>query len=124
MREFRSADDLTQADVADMISDAGIPMHQQTIAKIETGTRSVSLDEATVIASAFGRPLNAFLKSKPSRSEVRDQVKALRADLARLEPDFAEAESALEAAELRRNRLRSQIAARRHRIASLLAEAD
>lgn len=49
MRAARESTGASQQDVADHVG-----LWQQAIAKIETGKRSVSLDEAVAIASFFG----------------------------------------------------------------------
>lgn len=54
MKALRAAQDLNQTDLARKIRDAGLAFHQSTIAKIESGTRPVRLDEAYAIAQALG----------------------------------------------------------------------
>jgi transcriptional regulator with XRE-family HTH domain len=51
----------SQADVAQMLSDKGIPAYPTTIAKIEAGDRAVKIDEATGIADLFGVSLDRLL---------------------------------------------------------------
>jgi transcriptional regulator with XRE-family HTH domain len=56
----------TQAQLAEMLSEHGIPMHWTTIAKIEKGDRSVRIDEAAGIADLFDTSLDALLGRKVS----------------------------------------------------------
>jgi transcriptional regulator with XRE-family HTH domain len=51
----------SQADMAKMLTDKGIPMHWTTIAKIEKGDRSVRIDEAAGIADLFEVSLDVLL---------------------------------------------------------------
>ncbi len=52
----------TQEELAKMLSDKGIrPMHAVTIAKIESGYRSVRINEALGLADLFGASLDALL---------------------------------------------------------------
>lgn len=54
MEDLRSARQITQTALAEQVRERGFPFHQQTIAKIENGTRPVRLDEAYVIADVLG----------------------------------------------------------------------
>lgn len=57
MRSARTAQDLSQADLATALKRHGISAHATTIAKIEAGDRSVKLDEAVAICSVLGGSL-------------------------------------------------------------------
>lgn len=57
MRLLREARGLSQAEVAMRATRLGVPMPQQTIARIETGKRTLRLDEAEVIARVLGSEL-------------------------------------------------------------------
>jgi hypothetical protein len=63
VRAERERDDRkwTQLQLSEMLTEAGIPTHWTTIAKIEKGTRAVHLDEAVVLADLFGISTDALL---------------------------------------------------------------
>jgi transcriptional regulator with XRE-family HTH domain len=50
LQRFRKAADLSQADLAEMLSGRGLPFQQQTILKVEKGTRPLRFEEALAIA--------------------------------------------------------------------------
>lgn len=52
---------LTQGQLAQRLTDIGIPMAQQTIAKIETGSRPLKLAEAEAITSILVKPLTVLI---------------------------------------------------------------
>ena len=61
IRTERERREWSQADMAKMLSDKGIPMHWTTVAKIEKGDRSVRIDEAAGIADLFEVSLDVLL---------------------------------------------------------------
>lgn len=54
IRHHRDLNKMTQADLARALSEKGIPFHQQTIQKIESGVRPLKLAEAFAIAECLG----------------------------------------------------------------------
>jgi transcriptional regulator with XRE-family HTH domain len=55
---------LTQADLAKRLEELGLPTHQATVARLETGGRRVSVDDALALAAALGvSPLHLFAAS-------------------------------------------------------------
>jgi transcriptional regulator with XRE-family HTH domain len=55
---------LTQADLATRLARLGLPTHQATVARLETGGRRVSVDDALALAAALGvSPLHLFAAS-------------------------------------------------------------
>jgi ribosome-binding protein aMBF1 (putative translation factor) len=54
----------SQAEMAKMLSDRGIPMDWTTIAKVEKNDRSVRIDEAAGIADLFGTSVDELLGRK------------------------------------------------------------
>jgi transcriptional regulator with XRE-family HTH domain len=62
VRKEREARELSQAAMAKLLADRGVhPMHPTTLAKIETGERSVRLNEAVEIAELFEMSLDSLL---------------------------------------------------------------
>lgn len=53
LRVLRTNADLTQGELAERLAAHGVPMSQQTIAKIESGSRSLRLSEAVAIVQAL-----------------------------------------------------------------------
>jgi transcriptional regulator with XRE-family HTH domain len=61
MRETREKQRLTQQALAERVADLGVPIDRATIARIETGTRGVSLDDALLLAAALNvAPVHLF----------------------------------------------------------------
>ena len=54
LRRLRKANGITQAALAGLLSREGLPFHQQTIMKLESGARSLSLEEAITTADVLG----------------------------------------------------------------------
>ncbi|MFJ4999890.1 helix-turn-helix transcriptional regulator [Microbacterium sp. NPDC088619] len=54
MKSAREAIGMTQTDLAHRLKDMGLPFHQQTVQRVETGLRPVRLDEAFAIAMVLG----------------------------------------------------------------------
>ncbi len=61
VREVRLARGMTQADVADRLDRLGSPLDRVAVAKIETGARGVSLDDAVALALALDLPPYALI---------------------------------------------------------------
>ena len=93
LRQYRDAQGLTQGDLADEVTELGIPMVQQTIQKTETGRRPIRLNKADVLARAVGVPLPNLLGAAPwlTPTEARTAAKELRPIIRSLEADLAEA---------------------------------
>lgn len=71
----------SQAEMARMLSDNGVnPMHPTTIAKIESGQRSVRINEAVGIAELFEASIDSLLGRKPGTqiSEVEYALRLMR----------------------------------------------
>lgn len=56
----RRALGMSQARVAAAMTESGLPMRQQTILKIEQGSRSLRLDEGLAMAGILGVSVEAF----------------------------------------------------------------
>jgi transcriptional regulator with XRE-family HTH domain len=61
VRDERESRDWSQAALADKLSTDKRPMHPTTVAKIEAGTRSVSIDEAARIADLFEMSIDSLV---------------------------------------------------------------
>lgn len=68
---LRTSAGLSQADLAARLAEAGLAMHQQTVAKIEKGTRPLRLQEAQMIADVTGNDMWVFDGArKPDRAAI------------------------------------------------------
>src|SRR5215217_5323917 len=56
----RKAKGYSQSDLAGLLEQRGLPFQQQTILKIEKGSRPLKLEEASVIADTLGIELSAL----------------------------------------------------------------
>ncbi|MCZ9635280.1 helix-turn-helix transcriptional regulator [Rhodococcus sp. BH5] len=81
MLKLRSALGLNQTELARRISLWGLPFHQQTIQRIESGQRPVRLNEANVIADTLGTTVSAMI----SEMGVMDRQIIYRVDRLRYE---------------------------------------
>lgn len=71
----------SQAEMARMLSDNGVePMHPTTVAKIESGQRSVRINEAVGIAELFEASVDSLLGRKPGAqiNELEYSLRLLR----------------------------------------------
>lgn len=71
MVRMREAKGMTQTDLARMLkTDFGLPFHQQTIQRIESGERPVRLNEANLIAQTLNEDLFMMMSDVGSPLEV------------------------------------------------------
>lgn len=78
VRRERERLKMSQADLAEMLSDMGLKgIYPTTIAKIESGERAVRIDEAAALSKVFEVSLDALVGRKPS-IEVSDLGYQLR----------------------------------------------
>jgi transcriptional regulator with XRE-family HTH domain len=72
MLRMREAKGMTQTDLARALkTDFGLPFHQQTIQRIESGERPVRLNEANLIAQTLNEDLFMMIADAGSPDEVR-----------------------------------------------------
>lgn len=83
MQRLRVERGLTQADLAQQLRDRGLALHQQTVARIEAGQRSIRLNEAMVIAEALGTDIARMVTPEDERQALRD-MKQAETDLHRI----------------------------------------
>lgn len=82
------------------MTDLGLPMHQTTVAKIETGSRPTSIREAEALSVIFGMDMVSLLvDADPELAAARLEVvrllgelDALRAEMLRVEASRVELE--------------------------------
>lgn len=91
LKAERAAKGWSQADLAKMLSDKGIPVHSTTIAKIEAGDREVRIDEAAAMADLFGTSVDALLGriSPGLDSDIAHSVNVLQETAQRAARDLA-----------------------------------
>ena len=73
----------TQQDLAMALAEVGTPIHQSTIAKIERGSRGISVDEAFHLAAALGiAPVHLFvpLEDRYPRIQVTSSLQLSPSD--------------------------------------------
>ena len=70
---LRSSAGLTQSELAREVSELGMPMAQQTIAKIESGTRPLKLTEAQILSVALHFDIGSLVPTgDPAELELRE----------------------------------------------------
>jgi transcriptional regulator with XRE-family HTH domain len=82
LKRERDSRGWSQAEIAKLLSDNGIPMHSTTIAKIEAGDRAVRIEEATGIADLLDVSLDGLLGRKGMEDDQSHAMSVL-ADEAR-----------------------------------------
>lgn len=85
VQQFRNAKKMSQAQLADAMTALGLQVAQQTILKIEKGTRPLRYSEAVAVAEALDVPLSALA---PDRVTARERQNI---DMAALEAAEADA---------------------------------
>lgn len=86
---WRDARGVSQADLAEAMRKAGFPFHQQTVLKIEQGTRKITLDEAVEISRILDTPLS-FLTDDTRVSSVPELLAAQAEGALRLHSELLE----------------------------------
>jgi transcriptional regulator with XRE-family HTH domain len=66
VRALRRAKDLSQEELANRMTELGIPMGQNTVARIENAARALPLDEALAFAVVLRAPLFHLLSPAPN----------------------------------------------------------
>lgn len=79
---------LSQADLAQQLTDRGLAFQQQTVLKVEKGSRPLRLEEAVQIADVLETDLGHLLERSPEEAKAAE----LMLDLARLARRSAELE--------------------------------
>lgn len=75
MRGLRAHHDLTGAELAQRCADLGHErIDRNVIAKVETGVRSLTLDEAAAIAQALGVSLAEMTSPEPLAVEIKVEL--------------------------------------------------
>lgn len=79
LRARREAAGLTQQQLAGQVNAAGYRMYQSTIAKIETGSRAIRLNDAVALAAALDLPLTDLLDDGDASHRAVTAARILRA---------------------------------------------
>lgn len=79
LQRFRKDSGLSQTDLADELTERGVPFRQQTVLKIEKGARPLRVDEAAVIAEILDLSVDDLLRPHDERTlALREIVRAQR----------------------------------------------
>ena len=76
VQRFRVARGMSQSDLAEAMSQGGERVHQQTILKIEKGTRPLKYAEAARLSDVLQVPMSAFMEA-PVRAESEAKLLTL-----------------------------------------------
>ena len=107
IRHERTARGWRLEDLAAAAAAQGLPLHFTAYSKIENGLRPVSLNEAELIAAAFGVPLTYMLVSD-NPGEVARELDEARAEFAEAQ---AQSDAELARAAAAWNRIQELVAA-------------
>ena len=97
MQALRQAKGLSQAELAQRLTESGGSFQQQTILKVEKGTRPLRFEEANHVAAALGVPMSELLgpsamaqllRIRNQKSRLLARKRALVAELAQVEQDI------------------------------------
>jgi DNA-binding XRE family transcriptional regulator len=72
MKVFREEDNMSQTELAKALAQKGLAFHQQTIQRIENGTRPVRLNEAILIAELFSKSVEEMTLAETPTSVRQD----------------------------------------------------
>lgn len=89
VRRLRRAVDLSQAALADALTSHGVPFSQQTVLKVEKGTRPLKLVEAQAIADVVGGTIDDLLDGD-NESAAREALHAAEAKVAAISRELHE----------------------------------
>lgn len=91
MRRLRENKGLTQTDLARLVKGYGLPFHQPTIARIESGARPIRLDEAFAISQALDARLDTMVSTEaPDVRSLRSAVDRMRREAASADTSIVE----------------------------------
>lgn len=120
VKQLRRAEGLTQAQLAERLSQWGRSYHQTTVAKLEAGTRPTSLEELIPLAAALGVSQREFFEDPSPADQAAHRVRLAEQELLALRSEFGLAHTRL--AQLR-DELQAA-AARYERLVAGLGEFD
>jgi transcriptional regulator with XRE-family HTH domain len=78
LRRLREEADMTQAELAQAMTERGWPWHQSTVARVESGRQSVRFSEAEVLAKILGVALDRLTWVGPEGPEAAAVAEAGR----------------------------------------------
>lgn len=74
VQRFRKAAGLSQSDLAQALTDRGASFQQQTILKVEKGSRPLRLEEAALLADVLHVPVTNLLRSEDDEEMIAAQI--------------------------------------------------
>jgi transcriptional regulator with XRE-family HTH domain len=95
VREQRKARGWSQEDLAQRMTDAGHPMHQTTVAKLENAARPTSVDELVALGHVLGVPIAELAGEQEPDAEAAQRHHATTREMALLRA-LVEARDALQ----------------------------
>lgn len=91
IRELRTGEGLSQAELAEAMTNAGVPTHAMTVLKIEKGTRPLRLVEAKVLLDVLRANWDVFdppTSLEELAYEVQDQEQAQASEVRKAVADY------------------------------------
>lgn len=82
IKDLRTRLGLTQADLAERLTDAGYPTQRATVAKMENGARPTSVEEVAAVAAVLDVPITYVLPGTLDENAVDGEKRSLAARLA------------------------------------------
>ena len=108
IREMRAARGWTQDELARRMTEAGHPMHQTTVAKLENGNRPTSVSEVGALATLFGVAIGSLF-GDPQRVAKQMRLKALEYRMTSLTVEAEELVVKLDAIKQRQSELVAEL---------------
>ena len=93
VKHLRKARDWNQGELAERMTEAGYPMHQTTVAKMESAARPTNVGEVAALASIFGVAISQLFEPDDEVSAAYMQLVRARGKLRQLEDEMRQAQN-------------------------------
>lgn len=118
VKDLRQAKGWTQDELARRMTAAGHPMHQTTVAKLESGTRPTNVGEVAALAAIFGMPIATLFDDSDAAKLVLEAA-ALNYTMAALADELVTIKKRFDEVGAQRKSLESDVQGFRKKLAGM-----
>lgn len=90
VKDLRAARGWTQGELAKRMTSAGYPMHQTTVAKMESGSRPTNVGEVAALAAIFGVPIGSVFSADDEVDQMLLRMSEATSEAARLAQELVD----------------------------------